>query len=417
MIKMTRCPLTGEKCSKAIVVQEKTFFLAEPDKPEEDRERRRNVLDAILGSEYIIRSAFEEKQYAFTCKLCEVIQSCAYGIADVKNGNYNVLMELGMMIALGKPVIVLCKKGGEGLKLAPDARAIRIIYFEEYADLIKPLREIAAKLPAPVSLTGEVKQALDEYGDSPSVELDKAGKEVNLDTGLPEEEQMESSELTGGLDVLEDSSGLLEKSDFTMDADTALSRGNLYYQRGEYEQAIENYDWALTLNPELLEAWNGKGLALGNLDQYEEALECFDKAMELKPDDSDAWLNKGIIAGSHRRYKEARDYCDKAIELRADNCNAWFNKGVALINLAQNEEALECFDKAIELKPDYHEAWSNKSVILINLGRYEEALACCDRAIEIKPDDNNIWFNKWIALGNLGRYDEAIECYGKAIDR
>lgn len=435
MRQIVRCPLSGKECSKTIRVQEKTFFLAEPEKPEEDRERRRNVLDAALGNEYRIRSALEEKQYTFTCKICEMIQSCAYGIADIKTVNPNVLMELGMMIALSKPAIILCKKGEEGLKLPSDARAIGVIPFMEYADVIKPLREMAAKLlpsvslPASVediegilgevkpSLAEEVRQVSDEYGDRLVIEFEEAAKEADLGTGISEREQVEISSGQGGrLDKIEASPEHLKKSGFTTDAGTALSRGNLYYERGEYELAVEHYDWAITLKPEFLEAWNSKGLALDGLNRYEEAINCYNKVIEIKPDDSNAWLNKVVALGNQRRYEEAVECCDKAIEVKPNDSNAWFNKGVALCNLDQYEEAIKCCDKAIEINPDFYEAWSNKSVILGNLGRYEEALECCDKVIGIKPDDNNAWFNKGVALINLGRPEEAIECYNKAID-
>ena len=63
---------------------------------------------------YKIRSALDESDVnAFTCKICAMIQTCAYGIADITDSNPNVLLEVGMMIALGKPTIILVKRGQE----------------------------------------------------------------------------------------------------------------------------------------------------------------------------------------------------------------------------------------------------------------------------------------------------------------
>ena len=108
MGQIIRCPLTGLPCGKPIVIQEESFFLAEAEKPEEDKKRRiKAVSEAIQGS-YEIRSALDEKGInAFTCKICELIQSCAYGIADITERNPNVILELGMMLALGKPAVIL----------------------------------------------------------------------------------------------------------------------------------------------------------------------------------------------------------------------------------------------------------------------------------------------------------------------
>ena len=110
MGQIIRCPLIGVTCMKPITIEEKSFFLAEAEKPEDDSQWRREALTTVLEREYKykIRSALDESDVnAFTCKICEMIQTCAYGIADISNNNPNVLLELGMMIALGKPAIIL----------------------------------------------------------------------------------------------------------------------------------------------------------------------------------------------------------------------------------------------------------------------------------------------------------------------
>ena len=144
MALMVRCPLTGESCNKSIRVSEKTFFLAEPKEPEDARNRRGQAIRLALEDKYKIRSALEERQpYAFTCKICEMIQSCVYGIADLTGELPNVVLELGMMLALGKPVIILRKKGAkEELELPSDVRAIEAIPFDEYIDIIDELQKI-----------------------------------------------------------------------------------------------------------------------------------------------------------------------------------------------------------------------------------------------------------------------------------
>ncbi|GAI76511.1 unnamed protein product, partial [marine sediment metagenome] len=153
MGQIIRCPLIGVPCSKAITIQEKTFFLAEAEEPEYDRQHRKQAIKEAITNEYTIRSALDEKGInAFTCKICEMIQTCAYGIADITQDNANVLLELGMMLALGKPTIILMKKGQEQqLKLPSDVIAIEVIPFEEYLDIIGQLREIVQKLPPPIS--------------------------------------------------------------------------------------------------------------------------------------------------------------------------------------------------------------------------------------------------------------------------
>ena len=149
MGQMMRCPLVGTPCYRPIVVQENSFFLAEPEQPLEDRTRRMTAIEVALGDEYSVVSALNEKGInAFTCKICEMIQASAYCIADIKGRNANVLFELGMMVALGKPTIILAKKDEDmGLSLPSDLNAIEVFPFTEYIDVVKQIKDFLPKLP------------------------------------------------------------------------------------------------------------------------------------------------------------------------------------------------------------------------------------------------------------------------------
>jgi len=184
---------------------------------------------------------------------------------------------------------------------------------------------------------------------------------------------------------------------------------------GRYEEAIEAYDKALALDPEFAYAWNNKGNALGNLGRYEEAIEAYDKALALDPEYADAWYNKGIALGNLDRYEEAIEAYEKALALDSGYVAAWNNKGNALYNLGQYEEAIEAYEKALALDPEYADAWYNKGNALVNLGRYEEAIEAYDKALALDPEYADAWNGKGVALDGLDRYEEAIEAYEKAL--
>jgi superkiller protein 3 len=45
----------------------------------------------------------------------------------------------------------------------------------------------------------------------------------------------------------------------------------------------------LKIDPNYYDAWNNKGLALGNLQRYKEAIECFDKAIKINASYTILW--------------------------------------------------------------------------------------------------------------------------------
>lgn len=86
----------------------------------------------------------------------------------------------------------------------------------------------------------------------------------------------------------------------------ALSRlGDLYFESGQYQLAIQSYDKALVVNSECAGCLNDKGLAQFYIGDTEGALASFDMATVIDPDYPNAWLSKGYVLFSVGKYQEA----------------------------------------------------------------------------------------------------------------
>ncbi len=132
-----------------------------------------------------------------------------------------------------------------------------------------------------------------------------------------------------------------------------FNRATRYYNEGKYEEAIETL--TLIINSDAPDdikagAYNNRGLAKHDLQRYEEAIEDYDKAIELQPKLANAWFNRGNAKGSLQRHEEAIADFDTAIELQPDYAKAYHNRGVAKHSLGRYEEAIRDYYKAIELQ-------------------------------------------------------------------
>jgi len=369
MGQIVRCPLVGTPCMLEIIVQEKTFFLAEAEKPEPDKKRRNKAISEAIADGYKIRSALEEKGInAFTCKICEMIQACAYGLADISQNNANVFMELGMMLALGKPTIILTKKGQEKkLKLPSDLVGIEVIPFEEYLDIIEQIRKVVPKLPPSVSPTSpiqdlekikpQIARELKEIGADIVKEFKESVVEAKLDTiSTSEEEKAISPEIGERLIRLEEKLEDLKGLGFVTDPQTAFLRGNYYYNQGKYSEALATYNWALEIEPNDPDALHNRGSIYNDLERYEEALADFNRSLELRPDNHPATLNnRGITYMGLERHEEALADLNRSLELRPDNPRTFYNLACLFSLWGKTDEALDYLEKAIKGNEKYRE--------------------------------------------------------------
>ena len=66
---------------------------------------------------------------------------------------------------------------------------------------------------------------------------------------------------------------------------------NYYFDNEKYEEALHFVTQLLAIVPYSPEFWHRKGLILANLFKYEEALDAYDRALTLDPVDPEILVN------------------------------------------------------------------------------------------------------------------------------
>jgi transitional endoplasmic reticulum ATPase len=90
---------------------------------------------------------------------------------------------------------------------------------------------------------------------------------------------------------------------------------NDYYKIGEFDKAIEHYNKALELRPDLLETYFNRGLAYTRKGLYDKALEDMNKVIELNPDLAEAYYTRGLVHEYKLEYDLAILDYNKALEV------------------------------------------------------------------------------------------------------
>jgi tetratricopeptide (TPR) repeat protein len=70
-------------------------------------------------------------------------------------------------------------------------------------------------------------------------------------------------------------------------------RGAAYYDHGDYDQAIADFDEAIRINPKYAEAFDSRASAWRGKGDLDRALADYDEAVKLSPEDADMLNNRG----------------------------------------------------------------------------------------------------------------------------
>ena len=194
------------------------------------------------------------------------------------------------------------------------------------------------------------------------------------------------------------------------------NRGLAYDNKGEYDQAIADYAKALELNPKLALAYNNRGNAHNNKGEYDQAIADYAKALELNQDYALAYYNRGNAYNNKGEYSQAIADYSKVLELNPDYVDAYYNRGNAYNNKGEYDQAIADYSKALELNPDDMDAYYNRGNTYANKGEYDQAIADYSKALELNPDFALAYNNRGIAYDNKGEYDQAIADYAKALE-
>ena len=142
-------------------------------------------------------------------------------------------------------------------------------------------------------------------------------------------------------------------------------------------------------------------------EKYEQAIREYDTALSLKSTNPDALNNRGTAYHALGRYAEAINDFSTAIAFKPSDADFYYNRGMSRAAMGNNIEAVKDYDEAIRLKPDYASAYNNRGVVYEDLGRFELALQDHIKAIELEPDSLYLYNNRAVDYYRLKQYDKA----------
>jgi tetratricopeptide (TPR) repeat protein len=179
----------------------------------------------------------------------------------------------------------------------------------------------------------------------------------------------------------------LTTDDLDAQAENYLRRGIVWFYKGEYGIAWQDFDdatiFAKDSDPRP-DFW--KGLALARQNKLFAAANAYAVAIEHDDHFVPAFVNLGLTYLALDEPTKAIFCFDQGIRLDPHNAASYFKRGLAQAQADKLPEAVDSYTQAIRLNPDYAEAYFNRSVANRRLGDQQQADKDRAAAIKIKPD-------------------------------
>ncbi len=144
------------------------------------------------------------------------------------------------------------------------------------------------------------------------------------------------------------------------------------------------------------------------MKRHAEALANYDRALSLVPDYIDAIYNRGNALHELGRYEEALASYDRVLAARANDGNALNNRGKALKELNRYDEALACSAQALAALPDNIVAHCNEASMRLLIGDLPRGFAEYEwrwKKADMAPAQRQFPQPLWLGSKELGAED------------
>ena len=195
--------------------------------------------------------------------------------------------------------------------------------------------------------------------------------------------------------------------------------GNEFFKAGDTDNAIQEYQNALELNPDNAEAHCGLAYALEQKDMLQESVNHLLEAISAEPNRVDARYNLGQAMARQGRLDEAVSHFSLVVKLAPDHIKAHGNLGSILLAQGDVRLATAHLFEAVRIDPNNAGTQYSLALALTDQRRLDEALEHYSKAVRLQPDiDISPALHYGLAMnyGEARRFREAEQSASKALD-
>lgn len=166
--------------------------------------------------------------------------------------------------------------------------------------------------------------------------------------------------------------------------------------------------------PLLTMAHNNRGIAYSRKGQYDQAIRDFDDSIKFDPTNDKAFNNRGVVYRTKGDYDRSIADFTEALKLNPDYANAFANRAESYQKKGDRERALSDLNEAIRLEPTMANAWNDRCWVRAQAGAVQDALADCNEAVRLGRTASRLDSRGFVYLKS-SQWNQAIADYNAAL--
>jgi tetratricopeptide (TPR) repeat protein len=200
------------------------------------------------------------------------------------------------------------------------------------------------------------------------------------------------------------------------------NRGMVYYERGDYDKALADFDESIKVQPKHPDAYNNRSVIFFRQKKYPFALQENLKVLQIDSMHREGYSNRASFFYAMQNYDSAEYYYLKASSHFPNNASSFFYTGVSRFNKREYRKAIEPLYQAISIIPDYADAYVFLGLCYVRLDLKDSVKYCISRAESFTPltaaresavKEYKIAGNE---IFNSGDWQKALRYYSTALE-
>ncbi|MGA9521015.1 MAG: tetratricopeptide repeat protein [Myxococcaceae bacterium] len=171
-------------------------------------------------------------------------------------------------------------------------------------------------------------------------------------------------------------------------ADLWSNKGIIALRREQMSVAKEHFIKAIRYNQDHAQSYNNLGYIYLKVEKsYGRAHDNFQRALKVNPDYLEARYNLALTFFYMGEKAKARKEYQTIVAINPNLADPWHDLGIMALEDGALEEAEEAFTKAVQLDPRFASAWLNLGLAFTEAGKFDKAADAYRACIEVEPNN------------------------------